>query len=60
MLVYDKIAATDQERGDIEALARQMGMDLGTSWSGGPVPLEYSIERLTCAVASRLDAVMVG
>jgi hypothetical protein len=24
------------------------------------VPLEYSIERLTCAVASRLDAVMVG
>lgn len=23
-------------------------------------PLEYSIERLTCAVASRLDAVMVG
>jgi hypothetical protein len=25
-----------------------------------PVPLEYSIERLTCAVVSRLDAVMVG
>ena len=25
-----------------------------------PVPLEYSIEWLTCAVASRLDAVMVG
>jgi hypothetical protein len=24
------------------------------------VPLEYSIEWLTCAVASRLDAVMVG
>lgn len=36
MLAYDKIAATDQERGDIEALARQMGMDLGTSWPGGP------------------------
>jgi hypothetical protein len=34
MLVYDKIAATDQERGDIEALARQMGMDLGSSWPG--------------------------
>jgi hypothetical protein len=34
MLVYDKIAATDQERGDIKALARQMGMDLGSSWSG--------------------------
>ena len=34
MLVYDKIAATDQEHGDIEALARQMGMDLGSSWSG--------------------------
>ena len=26
----------------------------------GPVPLEYSIEWLTCAVASRFDAVMVG
>src|SRR5208282_2922854 len=26
---------------------------------GYPVPLEYSIERLTCAFASRLDAVMV-
>src|ERR1019366_6840724 len=26
----------------------------------GPVPLEYSIERLTCAIASRLDLVMVG
>ena len=25
-----------------------------------PVPLEYSIEQLTCAVASRLDAGMVG
>jgi hypothetical protein len=25
-----------------------------------PVPLEYSIELLTCVVASRLDAVMVG
>ena len=25
-----------------------------------PVPLEYSIEQLTCAVASRLDASMVG
>ena len=34
MLVYDKIAATDQERGDIKALARQMGMDLGSSWPG--------------------------
>jgi hypothetical protein len=27
---------------------------------GAGVPLEYSIEWLTCAVASRLDAVMVG
>jgi transcriptional regulator with XRE-family HTH domain len=26
----------------------------------GPVPLEYSIDWLTCAVASRFDAVMVG
>jgi hypothetical protein len=25
-----------------------------------PVPPEYSIERLTCAIASRIDAVMVG
>jgi hypothetical protein len=25
-----------------------------------PVPLEYSIEWLTCAIASRLDVVMVG
>jgi hypothetical protein len=26
----------------------------------GPVPLEYSIERPTCAITSGLDAVMVG
>src|ERR1017187_5362156 len=26
----------------------------------GPVPLEYSIEWLTCAIAGRLDVVMVG
>ena len=32
----------------------------GLIGDGGIVPLEYSIERLTCAVASRLDAVMVG
>jgi hypothetical protein len=37
MLAYDKIAISGQERGDIVALARQMGMDLGSSWpdSGG-------------------------
>ncbi len=37
MLAYDKIAISDQERGDIVALARQMGMDLGSNWlrSGG-------------------------
>jgi hypothetical protein len=29
MLAHDKIAVTDQERGDIAALARQMQMDLG-------------------------------
>ncbi len=34
MLAYDKIAVRDQERGDIAALARQMGMDLGPSWPG--------------------------
>ena len=34
MLAYDKIAVTDQERGDIAALARQMGMDLGPGWPG--------------------------
>jgi hypothetical protein len=28
--------------------------------SAGPVPLEYTIERLTCAVASGPDLVMVG
>jgi hypothetical protein len=27
MLAYGKIAVTDQERGDMLALARQMGMD---------------------------------
>ena len=27
MLAYDKITITDQERGDITALARQMRMD---------------------------------
>jgi hypothetical protein len=36
MLTYDKIAVTDQERGDIVALARQMGMDLGSNWTGPP------------------------
>jgi len=34
MLAYNKIVVTDQERGDIVALARQMGMDLGPSWPG--------------------------
>ena len=34
MLAYDKIAVTDQERGDMVALARQMGMDLGSNWTG--------------------------
>jgi hypothetical protein len=29
MLTYDKIAISDQERGDIRALVRQIGMDLG-------------------------------
>ncbi len=28
--------------------------------AGDPVPLEKSIERLTCAIASSLDSVMVG
>jgi hypothetical protein len=32
MLAYHKIAVTDQERGDIAALARQVGMDLGLSF----------------------------
>ena len=35
MIPYDNIAATDQERGDIAALARQMGMDLGSSRPAG-------------------------
>jgi hypothetical protein len=34
MLAYDKIVVTDQERGDIVTLARQMGMDLGSNWTG--------------------------
>ena len=34
MLACNKVAVTDQERGDIVALARQMGMDLGPSWPG--------------------------
>jgi hypothetical protein len=29
MLAHDKITITDQERGDISALARQMRIDLG-------------------------------
>ncbi len=32
MLTYGKINITDQERGDIAALARQMRMDLGPSF----------------------------
>jgi hypothetical protein len=32
MLAYDKITITNQERGDIAALARQMKMDLGPSF----------------------------
>ena len=34
MLTYDKIAISDQERGDIVALARQMSMDPGPGWPG--------------------------
>jgi len=33
ILGHGNITVTDQERGDIAALARQMGMDLGSSWS---------------------------
>jgi hypothetical protein len=32
MLTYDKITITDQERGDIAALAQRMGMDLDSSF----------------------------
>jgi hypothetical protein len=32
MLAYDKITITDQERGDIAALAQRMGMDLGPTF----------------------------
>ena len=32
MLAYDKITVTDQERGDIAALARRMRMDLSPSF----------------------------
>ena len=34
MLACDKIAVSAQEHGDIVALDRQMGMDLGSSWRG--------------------------
>ena len=32
MLAHDKITITDQERGDIAALAQRMGMDLGPTF----------------------------
>jgi hypothetical protein len=32
MIAYGKITVTDQERGDIAALGRQMRMDLGVSF----------------------------
>jgi hypothetical protein len=32
MIPYGKVAATGQERGDMDSLARQMGTDLGSSW----------------------------
>ena len=34
MIPYGKIAVTDHERGGIEALARQIGMNLGSRWPG--------------------------
>ena len=34
MLAYGKIAISDQERSDIEALARQMGVDLAPGRPG--------------------------
>ena len=34
MLVYHTIAVTDQERGDMVALAPQMGMNPGPRWPG--------------------------
>jgi hypothetical protein len=40
--------------------SRTVRLHLASARSCEPVPLEYSIEWLTCAVASRLDAVMVG
>ncbi len=47
----------DQVRALVEQLARQ-----NPRWGipAHPVPLEYSIERLTCAFASRLDMVLVS
>jgi len=33
-LAYDEIAVTDRERDGIVALARHMGLDLGSSWPG--------------------------
>jgi hypothetical protein len=46
--------------------AHDPGKVMGALWANGPglrvspVPLEYSIEWLTCAIASGLDVVMVG
>ena len=39
---------------------RQLARFEGACRHRDPVPLEYSIEWLTCAVASRFDAVMVA
>jgi hypothetical protein len=37
MLAYSKITITDQERRDMQALARQMKMtDLSSNWPGNP------------------------
>jgi hypothetical protein len=44
---------------DIEELNTRAGYRPGRGYVH-PVPLEYSIEWLTCAIANRLDVVMVG
>jgi hypothetical protein len=40
--------------------APRRSLGIGRQMAGHPVPLEYSIEWLTCALASRLDVVLVS
>ena len=65
MLAYGKIAISDQERGGIAALARQMGMDPdsarpGPGWPGPAEDLQRNCDGLTLSASGRSSVTLAS